>query len=170
MVRYIKCPRCELNYIDGETQEYCDVCKAEMLGNKLQFADLEEEFEDLEMEQGELCPVCGVNYVPFGEKMCEECRNKFDDYEEEEEPLEDDKDEEWNKYLEDDDEQLSIDEEELDKVLREEFDGEFDDEESEDIDYYEDDEEFEDDFDDSDLDEDYDDDYDDDEDDDDDDF
>ena len=32
MVRYIKCPRCELNYIDSEKQEYCDVCLKEMKG------------------------------------------------------------------------------------------------------------------------------------------
>ena len=32
MVRYIKCPRCELNYIDAEKQEYCDVCLKEMKG------------------------------------------------------------------------------------------------------------------------------------------
>ena len=43
MVRYVKCPRCELNYIDEEKQEYCDVCLAELHGDKLQFADLDEE-------------------------------------------------------------------------------------------------------------------------------
>ena len=51
MVKYIKCPRCELNYIDSEKQEYCDVCIAELKGKKLQFADLEEEdFEELDAE------------------------------------------------------------------------------------------------------------------------
>lgn len=62
MVKYIKCPRCELNYIDSEKQEYCDVCLAELQGSKLKFADLD---EDDDLEKTELCPVCGVNYMRF---------------------------------------------------------------------------------------------------------
>ena len=31
MVKYKKCPRCELNYIE-EDKDYCDVCLAEMQG------------------------------------------------------------------------------------------------------------------------------------------
>ena len=55
MIKYIKCPRCELNYIDSEKQEYCDVCLAEMKGNKLQFADLDEdEILEQEMEEEEI--------------------------------------------------------------------------------------------------------------------
>ena len=51
MVKYVKCPRCELNYIDSEKQEYCDVCIAEMKGSKLQFADLDvEDYEELDAE------------------------------------------------------------------------------------------------------------------------
>ena len=46
MVKYIKCPRCDLNYIDPDKQEYCDVCLAEMQGEKLKFADLEEDEEN----------------------------------------------------------------------------------------------------------------------------
>ena len=87
MVRYVKCPRCELNYIDEEKQEYCDVCLAELHGNKLQFADLdEEELEELdgELEQEELCPVCGVNTLRYGEKLCESCKQKASEYETEE--------------------------------------------------------------------------------------
>ena len=38
MVKYKKCPRCELNYIE-EDKDYCDVCLAEMQGGKLKFAD-----------------------------------------------------------------------------------------------------------------------------------
>ena len=79
MVRYVKCPRCELNYIDEETQEYCDVCIAELKGNKLQFADLDDEvYEELdaETEQAELCTVCGINHVRFGEKVCDACKKE----------------------------------------------------------------------------------------------
>ena len=58
MIKYIKCPRCELNYIDPEKQEYCDVCIAEMKGNKLQFADIDDDDYDENAEKTEICPVC----------------------------------------------------------------------------------------------------------------
>ena len=80
MARYIICPRCELNFIDGDSQEYCDVCLKELSGAKT-FAD---DFEEVEaMEETELCPICGENYMKFGEKMCEECKKKSQ-YEDEE--------------------------------------------------------------------------------------
>ena len=43
MAKYVKCPRCELNFmLEGE--EYCDVCKAELKkGPQLVFAVEEEE-------------------------------------------------------------------------------------------------------------------------------
>lgn len=129
MVRYVKCPRCELNYIDEETQEYCDICIAEMRGSKLQFADLdEEEYEELEaeLEQTDVCPVCGVNRMRYGEKMCDACK-KESEYEEEEE-VDIEKDEEWKNYLDDEaDGDLTID----DETLQEELDAEFGDSEEE---------------------------------------
>lgn len=141
MPKYIKCPRCELNFIIEGEQEYCDVCIAEMKGNKLQFADLEdEELEaELENEVAELCPVCGVNNMRFGETMCEECK-KRSEYEEESDESEED-DDEWKSYLSEENEDLSLDEEEIDEELAEV--------EEEDEEYAEDEEEFaeEDDFD-----------------------
>ena len=129
MVRYVKCPRCELNYIDEEKQEYCDVCVAEMRGNKLQFADLDDEvFEELdgELEQTEICPVCGVNSMRYGEKMCDSCKNERE-YEEDED-IDIEKDEEWKNYIdEEDDTDLTID----DETLQEELDAELAEEESE---------------------------------------
>ena len=140
MVKYIKCPRCELNYIDSEKQEYCDVCIAEMKGNKLQFADLEDEdFEELdaELEQGELCPICGVNHIRPGEKMCEACRSSQEYDEEEEVDLEND--EEWKNYLEEEDDgDLTVSAE-----LQEEIEEEFAEDEEEEY-HDEDDEIFED--------------------------
>ncbi len=129
MVRYIKCPRCELNYIDADKQEYCDVCIAEMKGNKLEFADLEDEELDeaLEAENTELCPICGVNPIHFGETMCESCRSKSE-YEDDDD-IDPDKDEEWKSYLDDDMEDLTLDDEELEE--------EFEDEEDEDDEYSE---------------------------------
>lgn len=164
MVKYVKCPRCELNYIDSEKQEYCDVCIAELKGKKLQFADLDEEdFEELDAELGgeEICPICGVNHVPVGEKMCESCKAQ-QEYEEDDVDIEND--EEWKNYLEEDDSDLTVDEE-----LQEEIEEEFSHDDEEEYDYDEEDE-----FDDvdslSDLEDDEFDDDDDDEDDDDDDF
>ena len=73
MVRYIKCPRCELNYIDADKQEYCDVCLKEMKGIPTDTDEIEREEDDTPTE---LCPVCGENMMRAGEKMCEECRKK----------------------------------------------------------------------------------------------
>ncbi len=119
MAKYIKCPRCELNFILEGKQEYCDVCIAEMKGSKLQFADLEdEELEaELESEAAELCPVCGVNNMRFGETMCEACRKQA----EYEDDLQEDEagDEEWKNYIGDENEDLSLDEDELAEELAE---------------------------------------------------
>ncbi len=140
MVKYVKCPRCELNYIDEEKQAYCDVCIAEMKGNKLQFADLDEEdYEELdaELDQTEICPVCGINTMRYGEKMCDACK-KESEYEEEEE-VDIDKDEEWKNYIDDEDGgDLTID----DETLQEELDAEMEEEEeehSEEDDFFDDD-------------------------------
>ena len=129
MVKYIKCPRCELNYIDAEQQEYCDVCLAEMRGSKLKFADLD---EDDEIEKTEICPVCGINYMRYGEKMCEDCK-KNSEYEEDEE-IDPEQDDEWRNYLDDDADDLPLEEEPF--GLADEFASEF-------ADDFEDDEELE---------------------------
>lgn len=129
MVKYVKCPRCELNYIDSEKQEYCDVCIAELKGGRLQFADLDDEdFEELdaELEQEELCPICGVNRVRAGEKYCETCKAQ-QEYEDEEE-VDIEQDEEWKNYLEEDDGDLTVDDEELQEEIDEEFADEEEDE------------------------------------------
>ena len=175
MIKYVKCPRCELNYIDPEKQEYCDVCIAEMKGNKLQFADLEDEELDENAEKTEICPVCGVNTMRYGEKMCDACK-QAGQYEDDED-VDMDTDEEWKNYLEDDedltvddevfivfevvlplledDEDLTVDDETLEEELSEELDDEFDDEFGDGDESYEDDDplsDFDDDFDDEDLD------------------
>ena len=116
MARYVLCPRCELNYIDADKQEYCDVCIKEMQGAKTFSDDLEEEEAT---EETELCPICGENYMRPGEKMCDECKKKTE-YEEEESE-DPDKDDAWRTYLDDDADDLGI-------SLPE---GEFDDEEEE---------------------------------------
>ena len=96
MARYIICPRCELNFIDADEQEFCEVCIKELRGETTFTDDFEKETE----EETELCPICGENYMRSGEKMCDECKKKS---EYEEELGEDDEnDDEWMKYVEDD--------------------------------------------------------------------
>ena len=69
--KYIKCPRCELNYI-LEEEDYCHVCKTEMKHfNEGEDDGLLNSFEDME-----LCPVCGVNYIKEDQGMCKDCKKK----------------------------------------------------------------------------------------------
>lgn len=56
---FIKCPRCELNYIKEEEQ-FCPVCKREMKG---------ESHED----PFELCSICNENPVMPGKDVCLIC-------------------------------------------------------------------------------------------------
>lgn len=122
MVQYVKCPRCDLNYINEEKQEYCDVCIAELKGNKLQFADLEDDVYDeldIENETNDLCPNCGVNRLHYGESVCEVCR-KANKYGDEEEDVDIEQDEEWKTYLdEDENADLTVDDETLEEELKE---------------------------------------------------
>ncbi len=134
MARYIICPRCELNFIDADEQEYCEVCVKEMSGEKTFTDDFEAEES---LEEMELCPVCGENYMAFGEKMCEECKRK-NEYEEE--PAEEDEDKEdasWRSYLDDEEEEmdLGIPDSEFDEELEEEEEEEEEVEEEEDFEY-----------------------------------
>ncbi|MCD8306784.1 MAG: hypothetical protein LUD51_00940 [Clostridia bacterium] len=140
MIRYIKCPRCELNYIDADRQEYCDVCIAEMKGNRLQFADLDDDDYgtlDEEIEDVKICPVCGINRLRPGETMCEECRAKqeyegeddtepADEETEEDDELDPDREDEWQRYLDTDDSDLAVADEKIKQELEEEFGGDED--------------------------------------------
>ena len=65
MPKYIKCPRCELNYI-LETEKLCPVCQAELKLRK----------DDSLSDDMELCPICGQNFVSYDQPMCEECAKK----------------------------------------------------------------------------------------------
>ena len=154
MARYVICPRCELNFIDADEQEYCEVCLKELSGEKTFTDDFEAEEG---MEETELCPVCGENYMAFGEKMCEECKKKS---EYEDEILDEDEDKEdasWRSYLDDDDEDLDLGipdsefEDELEEEEEEEEEEEIDDFEYVSADdYYDDDDDDDDDEDDDD--------------------
>ena len=56
---FIKCPRCELNYIKEEEQ-YCPVCKREMKG-------------EVHEDPFELCSICNENLVMPGKDVCMVC-------------------------------------------------------------------------------------------------
>lgn len=101
MANYIMCPRCELNFIDADEQELCDVCLAELAGDKTFVDGLDE--EDIH-DETELCPVCGENYMRFGEAMCDACKAK-EPYEEEPAENEEENDDAWRSYLDEDSEE-----------------------------------------------------------------
>lgn len=64
-VKYIRCPRCELNYIKEE-DGFCDVCKAEIAHEDEGTTEYEKEII--------LCPVCKMNYINSVESMCTQCK------------------------------------------------------------------------------------------------
>ncbi len=131
MAKYMVCPRCELNFIDADVQEYCDVCVKELSGQTTFMDDIE---SSQGVEETELCPVCGENYMSYGEKMCEECKKK-NTYDNEQEEDEEKEDASWRSYLED--------EEELDLGIPDsEFEEEEEEEEEEEIQQVEDDFEY----------------------------
>lgn len=140
---WIKCPRCELNYI-LKKDKYCDVCKQEMKAGALSADDsLEDELEDEEMI---LCPICKINYISPNETACKSCM---------EEGLvnEDVDSDDWRSYVdkagdsgEDDDLDLLPTDE--DDEISEEFDDSFEDDLDEEYNEEESEEESSDDYDD----------------------
>ena len=56
---FIKCPRCELNYIE-ESEGFCKICKREMQG--------ENNTDDVE-----LCTICNERPVLHGRDVCAVC-------------------------------------------------------------------------------------------------
>lgn len=57
----VKCPRCELNYMQ-DTEQVCDVCRKQMKG-------VRDEPEDT----GNLCAECGENLALKGREYCAYC-------------------------------------------------------------------------------------------------
>lgn len=92
---YIRCPRCELNYIQKK-DKYCSVCKAEMEAKK-------DYVDDIDLE---LCPICRTNYIQPDEIMCASC---LKEHQNEDGELSGD----WEDYMirEDQDDEISLDDE-----------------------------------------------------------
>ena len=83
---YIRCPRCELNYIQKK-DKYCSVCKSEMEAKR-------DYVDDLDLE---LCPICKTNYIQSDEIMCASC---LKDHQNENGEINED----WEEYMNRDDE------------------------------------------------------------------
>ena len=101
---YIRCPRCELNYI-LKKDKFCNVCKMEM--KALGSASAE---DNLDLE---LCPVCKVNYINADEDMCQACARERE-FDEDGNPIDN-----WENYssqMEEDDDAGYSDEETSDMV------------------------------------------------------
>ena len=111
-VEYVRCPRCELNYIE-KGQQYCKVCEAELSskGNR--------EISDEEAKELNLCPICKINYLMDDEEICSECATEKAIHENEDEinissddqvDEKEDRAESWRQSVENDDEDLPEDE------------------------------------------------------------
>jgi len=119
---YIKCPRCELNYIQKK-DKFCDVCKHEMKAGSLEMDELDEFEEDVE-----LCPVCKTNYLLDGETICQSCQ-------EEQQAYDKDDDIDWKSEVEkssqDEDEELDLlpieDNDEINEEMQNQFSKDLDD-------------------------------------------
>lgn len=137
MAKYVKCPRCDLNYmLEGE--QYCDVCKAQLkIGPSLLFGD-----ED-DIHEEKLCPICKNVNIPIADDMCENCRRALKYDIEPDSDLDIENDDKWRDFLDEDEkEEISNsgeNEEEmlsLSKIQEEEAESL-----DEEFDYYEEDEE-----------------------------
>lgn len=173
-IKYIKCPRCELNFIPS-TEMLCKVCKQEL--DRVGTTDIME--EDLI-----ICPICKSAFITVDEDMCPSCLQEkgIDDFI----VNDDDKTDNWRAYVENDDEDLDLENDEMNELhdiekegllgpdidieedldqefeselaqeFKDEFDDDFYDDEEDDLDDLDDDfdedfEDIEDDFDDEDL-------------------
>ena len=89
---YIRCPRCELNYI-LKKDKLCNVCKLEMKALGSLAAE-----ENLDLE---LCPICKINYINPDEDLCPQCAKEREL--EESEGGKYDRNDEWSSYANGDD-------------------------------------------------------------------
>lgn len=100
-VEYIRCPRCELNYINKK-DKLCKVCQAE-----IQTRGTNSAFDSEDLELG-ICPICKTNYISEDEDMCALCLK--------EKEMEDslaghiDENENWRLYVDHEDEETEEDE------------------------------------------------------------
>lgn len=99
---YIRCPRCELNYI-LKKDKLCNVCKLEMKALGSLGAD-----ENLDLE---LCPVCKINYINPDEDICAQC-SKERELEDGENGHGFGREDEWSSYANGDDDESGYNDDE----------------------------------------------------------
>ncbi|MGI6738669.1 MAG: hypothetical protein ACOX54_04635 [Christensenellales bacterium] len=91
---FIKCPRCELNYMK-DTDKYCAICLRELRG--------EEQVDEIE-----LCSVCGESPAMPGKDMCLFCLREMNA---QNNTLNGDEDNDEDTELDEDDDDIELDEE-----------------------------------------------------------
>lgn len=91
---FIKCPRCELNYMK-DTDKYCAICLRELRG--------EEQVDEIE-----LCSVCGESPAMPGKDMCLFCLREMNA---QNNTLNGDEDDDEDTELDEDDDDIELDEE-----------------------------------------------------------
>ena len=106
-ITYVKCPRCDLNYMDSRL-EMCDICKAELNLEPGNFIDDEDDIK-------ELCPICKNNYVEDGEEMCAACAEEL----EAKNARESEEDEGWKDFIDEPIEEDDADDDEMEIPLEE---------------------------------------------------
>ena len=99
--QYIRCPRCELNYIQKK-DKLCSVCQAEL--------NADSSYDELDMET---CPICKTNFIRPDEIMCAQCA-KERQINGENVGLDDD----WENYVDPSDEGLASEDEETGDMAR----------------------------------------------------
>lgn len=102
-IEYVRCPRCELNYIDKK-EKLCKVCKMELENSKK---------HEEEVLEG-ICPICKVNILEEDEEMCATCAKEREIQQLKGEMIEDDPDENWRSYVDNDD--MESQDEEIDDM------------------------------------------------------
>jgi len=105
-IEYIRCPRCELNYID-KREKLCKVCQAELKAKGSNAL-----IDDDIVEPG-LCPICKTNYITDDEEICAECakeRQIQNDALDTNTTESEDNDDSWRMYVENDDKETEEDE------------------------------------------------------------
>ncbi|MBR1925769.1 MAG: hypothetical protein IJ837_02815 [Clostridia bacterium] len=74
VTQYVRCPRCELNYI-LKKDKLCSVCKKEV---EAAYKNGEDDGDiDLSLDF-DICPVCKTNYISEDEDMCAQCAKARD--------------------------------------------------------------------------------------------
>lgn len=99
--QYIRCPRCELNFIQKK-DKLCSVCQAEL--------NADSSYDELDMET---CPICKTNFIRPDEIMCAQCA-KERQINGENIGLDDD----WENYVESNEDEIVSEDEETGDMAR----------------------------------------------------